>query len=107
MQKLLFLVYRHFECFKQLVCGGADLCLPPAVSNVESPLPLVKAVLRYGCELKYLKLLVLSGGIKNFKDIDGVLLQFHDNAYVTSRAKQECKTYLETLQSKLRASIVS
>ena len=93
-------MYNHFDCFKQLVQGGADLCLPPAVAN-SGFLPLVQGILRYKCDLRYMKLLVLSGGVRDVNEVS-TFVQLYRSTY-SAKVQEECMDYLVTMTSKDKA----
>ena len=102
---LSFLVYRHFECFKQLVIGGADLCLPLALKS-NNATSLLRGILRYSCEIRYMKLLYLCGGMKNLSEINDVKTIYRNRSDSLTEQREHCLDYLEQIKSMIKCIII-
>uniref|UniRef100_H2ZI44 SOCS box domain-containing protein n=1 Tax=Ciona savignyi TaxID=51511 RepID=H2ZI44_CIOSA len=88
------LVYRHFECFRHLVEGGADLCLPPSLNGAGGSTSLICGVLRYMCDVRYAELLSLCGGLRgNHNEIAELIRMYRTNGQ--TRTREETLDLLE------------
>nr|XP_002126419.1 ankyrin repeat and SOCS box protein 1 [Ciona intestinalis] len=88
------LVYRHFECFRHLVKGGADLCLPPSLNGAGGSTSLLCGALRYMCDVRYTELLSLCGGlVQHHEEISELIRMYRTSG--RTRTREETLEYLE------------
>ncbi|XP_039266444.2 ankyrin repeat and SOCS box protein 12-like isoform X1 [Styela clava] len=89
------IVYQNFECFRLLILNGAEL---HAASNERGfGRSLVTAVIRHQCDVKYLKLIALCGGIRHGdkKGIDDAINEFQNYVFGLASTRKECLQFLE------------
>jgi len=91
---IVFTVYRNFECFRLLVLGGADLCFAKASNGAGEPTCLLNGILRYSCDLRYLELLHLCGGIRG-ENIENYVHMYKGRTDGVREVRQECLEYLQ------------
>ena len=100
-QKNTLSVYQHYECFRQLVMGGADLCLPVSFNGAGGSTSVLNGILRYACDVRYAKLLALCGGVQSSEEVEDVFRIYRNRLGSPAKAREECLSFLAEWRGKV------
>lgn len=94
------LVYQNYECFRLLILNGARLHVPSNDRGFGRTL--VTAVLRHKCDVRFLKLIAVCGGIRHGdkKHIDEAVAVFRQFNHGFDYSRKECLQFIDEWSGK-------
>lgn len=89
------IVYQNYECFRHLILNGAEL--HAAANDRGFGTSLVTGVLRHQCDVRFLKLIALCGGVRHGdkKGIDEAVSVFRQYTHGLASTRIECLEFID------------